>query len=80
LATCGLVFGILSLALCAPLGLVGLICGLQSKTPGGVRTAGIVCSIIGLALLVVAILVWTLVIGGAVAAGATGGAGSGAQP
>jgi hypothetical protein len=76
-AVCALVFGILSLTMCAPLGLVGIICGTQSRTPGGVRTGGIVCSIIGLALFVIVILVWILVFGGLAVAGAAGAAGGG---
>lgn len=64
-ATLALVLGILSLIACAPLGPVGWWCAARSETPGGVRTAGLICSIIGTAFFVIGlvfVLLW-LVLG-----------------
>jgi hypothetical protein len=64
-ATLALVLGILSLIACAPLGPVGWWCAARSETPGGVRTAGLICSIIGTALFAIGlvfVLLW-LVLG-----------------
>lgn len=58
------------------LAIPGLICGLMSKTKGGIRTAGIVCSAIalGLGLLVfVAVVVLGIAMLGAAAASNPGG-------
>ena len=53
--------------------IAGLICGLMSKTKGGIRTTGIVCSsiAIGLCLLAIVVVILIFVVGvGAAAAGA----------
>ena len=63
-ATASLVLGILSFFICGiPLGIAGMILGIQARnampegTPGrGKATAGMVCSIIGLVLHVLAVI------------------------
>ena len=79
LAIASLICGILGLAgLCAygfggVLGIPGLICGLMSKTKGGIRTAGIVCSSIAVGLGLVVIVLVVLGVAMFAAAGAAAG-------
>ena len=86
LAIASLVCGIISLVFVCfmyvgiPVGLAGIICGSLSKTRGGVRTAGIVCSIIGMCLMLTLLVLSLLAVIGVGAAGAAGAAGAPAGP
>jgi hypothetical protein len=60
-----------------PVAIAGLICGLMSKTPGSIRTTGIVCSSIAIALCLVILV---LVVMGIALFGAAAAAGAGSHP
>ncbi|MDP1661092.1 MAG: hypothetical protein Q8L55_04175 [Phycisphaerales bacterium] len=83
LAIASLICGILGLVGMCGYGLgilpaiAGLICGLMSKTKGGIRTAGIICSSIAIGLCVLAIILLILGVGLMALGGA---AQSGANP
>jgi hypothetical protein len=68
LGTCGYGVGVIP-------AIAGLICGLMSRTKGGIRTAGIVCSSVAIGLCILAIVL-IFVVGIALfgAAAAQGGA------
>lgn len=76
---CG-VFGLASICVkgCGlPVAIAGLVCGLMSKTPGGVRTAGIVCSSIAIGLCAVVLIL--AVVFGVVLFGIFAGAAAGSH-
>ena len=54
--------------------IAGLICGLMSKTKGGIRTAGIVCSSIAIGInllwLIIVVIMGVAILGAAAAGGA----------
>ncbi|MFT3684163.1 MAG: hypothetical protein QM783_04410 [Phycisphaerales bacterium] len=62
-----------------PFAIAGLICGLMSKTPGGIRTAGLICSSIAIALCLVAIVL-AIFFGIVILGAAAGGAAAGSHP
>lgn len=74
MATAALILGIVAILCCAPAGIAGLIIGISNKdkvSPDkrSLCTAGIITSIIGLALWIIGIIIYVVIVAAAVESG-----------